>query len=72
MTGEGSPLGCRFAVRLEHLGGRLNRDGPQIAYVISDSGFQFWQNRLQFTLSLRGDGPISEQTYSALETERHS
>jgi hypothetical protein len=63
-------LGCRFAVRTEHLGDCLNRDGPQIAYVISDSSFQFWQNRIHFFVSLGSDGPISEQTYSVFEAGR--
>jgi hypothetical protein len=31
---------------------------------MSDSGFQFRQNGIQFALSLGGDGPISEQTYA--------
>jgi hypothetical protein len=44
----------------EHLGNGLNDYGSNVAYVISDSHFQFWQNGFQFTLSLGGDGPISE------------
>ena len=53
-------LGCRFALRPKRLGNGFNDYGPNVAYVISDSGFQFWQNSVQFTLSVGGDGPISE------------
>jgi hypothetical protein len=42
----------------------LDRDGPQIPYVISNSGFPFRQNGVQFALSLGGNGPISKQTYA--------
>lgn len=58
-TAVGTRLGCRLPLRPKHLGNCLNRDGPQIAYVIPDSGFQFRQNSVQFVLSAGGDGPIS-------------
>ena len=53
-------LGCRLALRPERLGNGLNDYGSNVAYVISDSGFQFRQNGFQFALSLGGNGPISE------------
>lgn len=45
-----------FKLRPEPVGNCLHSDGPQIAYVISDSSFQFRQNGVQFALSLGGDG----------------
>jgi len=41
-----------------------------MAYVISDSGFQFWQNGVQFGLILGSDGPISEQTNTIFKAGR--
>jgi hypothetical protein len=64
-------LGCRLALRPERLGDCLKRNGPQIADVISDSGFEFRQNGVQFALSLGGDGPISEETDAVFEAGRH-
>jgi hypothetical protein len=48
-----------------------NDYGSNVAYVISDGGFQFRQNGVQFALSLGSDGPISEPTYAVFEAGRH-
>jgi hypothetical protein len=61
---------CCVAPRSEYFGNCLNRDSPNIAYVISDSGFQFGQNGIQFALTLGGDRPISEQMYPVFKGGR--
>jgi len=64
-------LVCRFALRPERFWNHLNRNGPQIAHVISDSGGEFLPDGVPFALSLGGDGLISEQTYSVFKAGRH-
>ena len=49
----------------------VNDYGSNVADVVSDSGFQFWQNRIQFALILGGNSPISEQTYAVFEAGWH-
>jgi len=62
--------GCWFARPSKYFGNCLTDDVPNMAYVISDCGFQFRQNGVQFTLILGGDSPISEQTNTIFKAGR--
>jgi hypothetical protein len=67
----GCGLVCRVVPRSEHFGNCPNRDGPQVAYVISDSGFQSRQYGVQFALSLGSDSEIRQHPYTVLKAGRH-
>jgi hypothetical protein len=55
-------LVCGVASRSERLRNCLDRDGPNIPYMISDGGFQRRQHGVQLGLSLGGDGPITKES----------
>jgi hypothetical protein len=64
-------LGCRFGIHSERLGNCLNRDGSQIAYVISNGSFEFRQNGVQLLLILGGAMGSVKETHAALEARGH-
>ena len=57
----------RFALRRERYWNYLNRNGPKMSYVMSNSGAEFLQDGVHFVLVLGGDSLIGEQMYSVLD-----